>query len=189
MDEPVKYFLVIALLFSIAVMTFYSSHNISRGVISGDVIILSFIPGLRVNNNRVKLYPLDIVHLSYEYSADTIIIVTHTASIDNYTILLALRDKSSLTDEYVLRINGSDYKAVRIVRLLVHLHSYTLVLIGCRIDRGIMGRLMITGDFARVYYTTCKVSPGRALEIINRILIDRTISLSGFDSMKCLGEC
>ncbi len=189
MHEALKYLLIISILFSITIMTINQPHGFSRGVISGEVIILSFDPRLQTNNSRVKVYPLDSAHLSYEYSADTIIIVTHTATVDNYTILLALRDKPSLTDEYVLRVNGSDYRAVRIDRLLVHLHSKTLILIGCRISNVIMKRLMVTGSFNRVYYTTCRVSPGEAVEIIDKILVNETINPAESGCIKCLGEC
>ncbi len=142
-----------------------------RGAVrSGDVIVLAFnstvargLPG--------KHYVLSHSSLSYIYRARVAVVITHSATLPEGTLLLALSEEPGPGDRYAIDVGGHLYAAVTARELFAHIHADTVILVACNVSwRSIADAFQERGGVT-VYYYTCPASPEEAAALVEEILI------------------
>ncbi len=130
-------------------------------VVSGDVVVLAF------NLSSIKDLPgvhVELTHrsLSYTYEARIIVVVTHTAPLDDGSLLVALGEPPGPMDRYGVIVGDETYAAVRLEDLAARIRADEVVIIGCNVTREAVEKAF-SGREVTVYYYACPADPGDAV--------------------------
>ncbi len=160
--------LIILVLIVIAIYVVSSMHRVR----TNNIIIFTFYENVRNIFNgysNVSIFILRSDCLNYYYKANTVVILTHTANLQNKTLLIALVDRPDVFTIYGINISGQIYKAIPISDLASKISADKVVIIGCNIRKDLIYDVF-KDKTKEVYYYKCPADPEQALDDLRKIV-------------------